>query len=141
MKTLAFALMASIAIPAFGQKSLSYSDAEAMIRSYQPSAKGIGPVDGAIVCPSYQEAAWLYRMISEARMTRMYVPQDAQRQAILIDGYDRSQEPNPADYRCEIVPSGTRMNVEWKGGIPIVSGTLPDGRPFAGVTLYDMVSR
>ncbi|MBB3004354.1 hypothetical protein FHX57_006736 [Paraburkholderia tropica] len=106
----------------------------------QPAAKGINPVDeGAIVCSSLNEVNWLFREIGRARIARRYMPEETRQLAKLRDGYDPWAEPRPSDYRCQFVPTGTPMTVEWKGGIPVVFGKMSDGRPFAGVTSPMMV--
>lgn len=108
----------------------------------RPTAKGISPVDdGAIVCQSLDEVNWLFREIGRARVARSYMPEQARQLAKLQDGYDQGAEPRPSDYRCQLVPTGTPMNVQWKSGIPVVFGTMNDGRPFAGVTNPQMVDR
>lgn len=105
----------------------------------QPTAKGDQLVDGAIVCPSLNEVMWLYKKISAARVARNYMPEQARQMTILKDGYDPWEEPNPAEYRCQFVPTGTPMNVKWEDGIPVVSGKMKDGRQFSGVTSPVMV--
>jgi len=108
----------------------------------QPTAKGMDLVDGAIVCPSMDEASWLYRRINMARHARQSLSPELRRQAALVNGYDEGAEPKPSDYRCQFVPAGTPMNVTMEMGvIPVVSGTMKDGRPFSGVTIPNMVDR
>jgi hypothetical protein len=108
----------------------------------QPSARGMDLVDGAIVCPSLDEASWLYGRINSARHARMSLSPELRRQAALVNGYDEGAEPKPADYRCQLVPEGTPMNVRMEMGvIPVVWGKLQDGRPFAGVTIPNMIER
>jgi hypothetical protein len=105
----------------------------------QPTAKGDQLVDGAIVCPSLDTTMWLYNKISSARVARTYMPPQNRQMVILQDGYDPWEEPRPSDYRCQLVPTGTLMNVKWEGGLPVVWGKMKDGRPFAGVTNPMMV--
>ena len=106
----------------------------------QPAAKGMDLVNGAIVCPSMDEANWLFGQINMARHARLSLPADLRRQAALVNGYDVGEEPKPSDYRCQFVPAGTPMNVRTEMGvIPVVWGTMKDGRPFAGVTNPQMI--
>lgn len=108
----------------------------------QPTAKGIDLVDGAIVCPSLDESNWLYGQINMARHARLSMSPELRRQAALINGYDEGAEPKPSDYQCQFVPAGTPMNVRMEmGAIPVVSGKMKDGRPFAGVTIQNMIDR
>lgn len=105
-------------------------------------AKGMDLVDGAIVCPSMDEANWLFGQINMARHARLSLSPELRRQAMLIRGYDEGEEPKPSDYRCQFVPAGTPMNVKMEMGvIPVVWGTMKDGRPFAGVTNDQMIDR
>ena len=77
-----------------------------------------------------------------ARHARLSLPADLRRRAALANGYDVGEEPNPSDYRCQLVPTGTPMNVKMEGGyLPFVWGTMKDGRPFAGVTNPQMINR
>lgn len=108
----------------------------------QPTAKGMDLVDGAIVCPSLDEATWLYGQINMARHARLSLSPELRRQAELVNGYDEGAEPRPSDYRCQFVKEGTPMNVRMEMGvIPVVWGTMTDGRPFAGVTIPTMIDR
>lgn len=116
--------------------------ASANVATAQPVAKGIDLVDGAIVCSSMDEANWLFGQINMARHARLSLPADLRRRAALVNGYDVGEEPNPSDYRCQFVPAGTPMNVKMEGGyLPVVWGTMKDGRPFAGVTNPQMIER
>jgi hypothetical protein len=146
MKTIACVAALSICIaPAFGQSPVfTMPGQEPMAQSAPskkiPTAKGISPVDdGAIVCPSLDEVNWLFREIGRARVARSYMPEQARQLTKLKDGYDPWAEPKPSDYQCQLVPTGTPMNVKWQGGIPVVWGKMKDGRPFAGVTSLMMV--
>jgi hypothetical protein len=108
----------------------------------QPTAKGMDLVDGAIVCPSLDEATWLYGQINQARHARQSLSPELRKQGALLNGYDYGAEPRPSDYRCQLVPDGTPMNVRMEMGvIPVVWGKMKDGRPFAGVTIPNMVDR
>lgn len=109
--------------------------------SKQPTAKGIDLVDGAIVCPSLEEASWMFGRINSARHARINLSTELRKQAALVNGYDEGAEPHPSDYRCEFVPTGTPMTVESGNGVPVVHGVMENGLPFAGVTLPAMVSR
>jgi hypothetical protein len=160
MRIYAFALAVSMAVPALGQTddyaSRLYQSKRAQIFSghetpspqvaftpkpppKQPVAKGDSLVSGAIVCPSLDEATWLYKMIGSAKVARENMPPQARELTVLKDGYDPYAAPNPTDYRCQFVPAGTPMNVKWVGGLPVVSGKTNDGLPFAGVTIPTMV--
>lgn len=160
MKIQVFALMALIAIPAFGQTDdyasrLYQSKTQQIFSGYQPpsaqvtftpkpppkqpTAKGDELVNGAIVCPSLDMTMWLYKKIGAAKVARNYMPPQNRQMVILQDGYDPWEEPRPADYRCQFVPARTPMNVKWEGGLPVVYGTMADKRPFAGVTSPTMV--
>lgn len=108
----------------------------------QPTAKGVDLVDGAIVCPSLDEANWLFSRIDQARHARLSLSPELRRQPALVNGYDEGAEPNPAEYRCQFVPAGTPMHVRMDGGyIPVVWGKMNDGRPFSGVTIPNMIDR
>jgi hypothetical protein len=163
MKIAVFALTTLIAIPALGQTDdyasrLYQSKKEQIFSGHespsaqvaltskpeprQPTAKGMDLVDGAIVCPSMDEANWLYSRINEARHARQSLSPELRKQGALLNGYDYGAEPKPSDYQCQLVPEGTPMNVRMEMGvIPVVSGKLKDGRPFAGVTIPNMVDR
>jgi hypothetical protein len=163
MKIAAFALMASIVVPAFGRpddyasrvyegwaennytvrpKPADQVTLTSKPEPKQPTAKGMDLVDGAIVCPSMDEANWLYGRINEARHARQSLSPELRKQGALLNGYDYGAEPKPSDYQCQLVPEGTPMNVRMEMGvIPVVSGKLKDGRPFAGVTIPNMVDR
>jgi hypothetical protein len=163
MKIYAFALMATIAMPAFGQTgdyasrvfegwagnnyTVRPKPADQVMLTpkpepKQPVSKGMDLVDGAIVCPSMDEANWLYGRINEARHARQSLSPELRKQGALLNGYDYGAEPNPSDYRCQFVPEGTAMNVRMEMGvIPVVWGKTKDGRPFAGVTIPNMVER
>lgn len=148
MKTIACVVVLSVCIaPAFGQKTIftmpgQQPPVDAPAAPKQPTAKGISPVDdGAIVCPSLDEVNWLFREIGRARVARSYMPEQARQLTKLKDGYDPWAEPRPSDYQCQFVPTGTPMNVKWRGGIPVVFGAMNDGRPFAGVTNPQMIDR
>lgn len=106
-----------------------------------PTARGIDLVDGAIVCSSYDLAEFMYGQINSARHARRSLPQELRRQATLVNGYDYGAEPRPADYGCVMVPAGTKLSVEKGNFVPVVSGKLPDGRKFTGVTLPQMIER
>lgn len=144
MKTIAFVAALSMCVtPAFGQKPMFTMPGQEIAPAQAPkqtTAKGISPVDdGAIVCPSLDEVNWLLREIGRARVARSHMPEQARQLTNLKDGYDPWAEPKPSDYQCEIVPTGTPMNVKWQGGMPVVYGKMKDGRPFAGVTNPQMV--
>jgi len=142
MKTTVLSLLALIAMPAFAQSNASQYKFSLDTPTRQPTAKGISPVnDGAIVCQSLDEVNWLFSQIGRARVARSYMPEQARQLAKLQDGYDPAQEPKPSDYRCQLVPTGTPMQVRWQGGLPVVFGKLSDGRPFAGVTNPQMIDR
>ncbi|MGI4812796.1 MAG: hypothetical protein ACRYGG_05600 [Janthinobacterium lividum] len=97
-------------------------------------------VDGAVVCPSMNLSSWLYGEINMARHARASLPPELRRQAALVNGYDEGAEPDPADYGCLIVPPGTPLAVEAGDIVPVVSGTLSNGKRFSGVTMPSMVS-
>jgi hypothetical protein len=107
----------------------------------QPVAKGMDLVDGAIVCPSYDLAGFLFGEINKARHARVALSPEMRRQAILLNGYDLGAEPRPSDYRCVLVPAGIVLRVEEGNYVPVVSGRMPDGRKFSGVTLPNMIGR
>lgn len=144
MKTVICALAAALCIPALGQAKEAAPkydfSLDAKPEPVAPQAKGMDLVDGAIVCPSMDEANWLYSRINAARHARQSLSPDLRRQGALLNGYDYGAEPRPSDYQCQFVPAGTPMNVRMEMGvIPVVSGKLKDGRPFAGVTIPNMV--
>ncbi|MFM0044130.1 hypothetical protein [Paraburkholderia sediminicola] len=144
MKTIACVVVLLMCIaPVFGQHQIFTMPGQSTrSEPRQPTAKGISPVDdGAIVCPSLDEANWLFREIGRARVARSYMPEQARQLTKLKDGYDPWAEPKPSDYQCRLVPTGTPVNVKWQGGIPVVSGKMSDGRPFSGVTLPNMIDR
>jgi hypothetical protein len=107
----------------------------------QPSAQGIDLVDGAIVCRSYDLAEFMFEQTNQARHYRRSIPPELARQAMLISGYDDSREPKLAEYGCVLVPAGTPLSIEKGNFVPVVSGKLPNGRRFSGVTLPAMVGR
>lgn len=107
----------------------------------QPTAQGMDLVDGAIVCSSYDLAEFLYGQINSARHARISLPPEIRRQASLVNGYDVGAEPRPSDFGCVLVPTGTPLSVQKGNFVPLVSGKLPDGRTFTGVTLPTMISR
>jgi hypothetical protein len=105
------------------------------------TARGLDLVEGAIVCSSYDLTEFLYGQINSARHARQRLTPDLRRQASLINGYDYGTEPRPSDYGCVMIQAGTRLSVEKGNLVPVVSGRLPDGRKFMGVTLPMMVDR
>lgn len=105
------------------------------------SAKGMDLVDGAIVCSSYDLAAWLYGQVNVARHAQRSLSPEQRRQRQLITGDDIGQEPRMEDWGCTLVPAGTPLAVEPGNSVPVVSGKLADGRRFKGVTLPTMVQR
>ncbi|MGX6999918.1 hypothetical protein [Caballeronia sp. KNU42] len=106
----------------------------------QPTAKGMDLVDGAIVCPSMDEANWLFGQINAARHAQRSLSPELRKRAALVNGYDVGAEPKPSDYRCQFVPAGTPMNVKMEDGyLPVVWGIMKDGLPFAGVTSPSMI--
>lgn len=105
----------------------------------QPIAKGMDLVDGAIVCSSFDLTSWIYGQVNMARHARRSLSPELRRQAELINGYDYGAEPRLADYGCVLVPSGTPLTVEPGDYVPVVSGKLPGGIRFHGVTLPTMV--
>lgn len=108
---------------------------------HTPTARGIDLVDGAIVCSSYDLAEFMYGQINTARHARRSLPPELRRQAALVNGYDNGAEPRLSDYGCVMVPTGTKLSLQKGNIVPIVSGTLPDGRKFTGVTLPPMIER
>lgn len=106
-----------------------------------PKAKGIDLVDGAIVCTSHDLASFVFGEINAARHARRSLPPDIRKQAALMNGYDPGEEPKAADYGCVLVPTGTPLSIERGNFVPVVSGRMPDGRRFNGVTLTEMISR
>lgn len=104
-------------------------------------AKGMDLVDGAIVCSSYDLAAWMYGQVNVARHAVRSLSPESRRQAALIRGYDIGREPRLEDWGCVLVPTGTPLAVEPGNTVPVVSGRLADGRRFEGVTLPTMVQR
>ncbi|WP_165987431.1 hypothetical protein [Caballeronia sp. SBC1] len=111
----------------------------------QPTAKGMelmdGSIDGAIVCSSLDLTNYIYGRINVARHMQAHLPPDLRRQDALIKGYDESKEPRLSDYGCVLVPVGTPMALEPGNYVSVVSGRLPNGRRFSGVTLPAMVDR
>ncbi|WP_125469675.1 hypothetical protein [Caballeronia telluris] len=106
-----------------------------------PTARGIDLVDGAIVCGSYDLAEFMYGQVNSARHARASLPQELRRQAALTNGYDHGAEPRLSDYGCVMVPAGTKLSVAKGNLVPVVTGMLPDGRKFTGVTLPQMIAR
>jgi hypothetical protein len=107
----------------------------------QPTAGSFDLVDGAVVCPSFDLADFLAGEINKARHARQSLSPELRRQAELINGYDYGAEPRPSDYGCVLAPTGTTLTVEQGNYVPVVSGVLPDGRKFKGVTIPNMVDR
>jgi hypothetical protein len=104
----------------------------------QPIAKGMDLVDGAVVCPSYDLAGFIFGEINKARHARISLSPEIRRQAMLMNGYDLGAEPRPSDYGCVLVPAGTPLKVDSGNYVPVVSGRL-NGRRFSGVTLPNMI--
>lgn len=107
----------------------------------QPIAQGMDLVDGAIVCSSLDLSNYIYSQMNMGRHARRSLPPDLRRQAALINGEDPGAEPKPSDYGCVLVPAGTPLTIEQGNFVPVVSGKLPNGRRFSGVTLPAMVQR
>jgi hypothetical protein len=107
----------------------------------QPTAQGFDLVDGAVVCSSFDLANYIATQINQARHARQALPPELRRQAVLMNGEDPGAEPKPSDYGCVLVPVGTALTVEPGNYVPVVSGLLPDGHRFKGVTLPTMVGR
>jgi hypothetical protein len=113
----------------------------ACVAHAEPTAKGMDLVDGAVVCSSLNLTNYIYSQINMARHARQSLPPEVRRQAALVNGYDDGQELRLADYGCVLVPVGTPLTVEPGNYVPVVSGVLPNGRRFQGVTLPTMVGR
>jgi hypothetical protein len=107
----------------------------------QPVAQGMDLVDGAVVCPSMDEATWLFGWINKARHARKSLSPELRKQAALVNGFDYGAEPRPSDYGCALVPAGTPLDVETGNYVTVVSGVLPNGRKFKGVTIPNMIAR
>lgn len=153
MKNIALLLLIAASSPAFSQSAADSPEItitgapqpgvvtfKPSPQPKQPTAKGMDLVDGAIVCPSMDEANWLFSEIDRARHAQRSLPPELRQRAALANGYDIGSEPKPSDYRCQFVTTGTPMNVKMDGGyLPVVWGTMEDGRPFAGVTNPSMI--
>jgi prophage tail gpP-like protein len=138
MKTAVIAVAALLAMPAFGQsKKYDFS----LDLHKQPVARGMDLVDGAVVCRSFDDAMWLTGWINKARHARRSLSRELRKQGELINGYDYGAEPRPSDYGCVIVPAGTPLEVEQGNYVPVVSGVLPNGKKFQGVTIPNMIAR
>lgn len=107
----------------------------------QPTAGSFDLVNGAVICPSFDLADFMAGEINKARHARESLSPELRRQAALINGYDYGAEPRPSDYGCVLAPEGTPLNVEEGNYVPVVSGVLPDGRKFKGVTIPNMIDR
>lgn len=107
----------------------------------QPIARSFDLVDGAVVCPSFDLADFLAGEINKARHARQSLSPELRKQAALINGYDYGAEPRPSDYGCVLAPTGTPLEVESGNYVPVVSGVLPNGRKFKGVTIPNMIDR
>jgi hypothetical protein len=110
-------------------------------RPIQPTAGSFDLVDGAVVCPSFDLADFLAGEINKARHARQSLSPELRRQAELINGYDYGAEPRLSDYGCVLAPTGTPLTVEQGNYVPMVSGVLPNGRKFKGVTIPNMIDR
>jgi prophage tail gpP-like protein len=140
MKTLIFVGALLIAAPTFAQSTAPKYKFSTDVQR-QPVARGMDLVDGAVVCPSMDEATWMFGWINKARHARKSLSPELRRQAALVNGFDYGAEPRPSDYGCALVPAGTPLEVEAGNYVPIVSGVLPDGKKFKGVTIPNMIAR
>ncbi|MGV7245052.1 hypothetical protein ACRXB1_25460 [Caballeronia sp. M23-90] len=100
-----------------------------------------GSIDGAIVCSSLNLTQYIYGRINVARHLQAHLPPDLRRQAALVKGYDESVEPRLSDFDCVLVPIGTPLSVEPGNFVSVVSGKLPNGKHFTGVTLPNMIDK
>lgn len=110
-------------------------------KAHEVIAQGIDMVKGAVVCSSYSTAQMIFQETESARRFKAGVSLEMQRQFLLINGYDKGREPDMSIFGCVLVPAGTSMVIDDGNIVPVVSGRLPNGMPFAGVTLPAMIAR
>jgi len=103
------------------------------------TAKGLGIVPGAIVCPSFAAVSQMFDRYSAHWEDSM---QDSMTkgQSRLYRGQPASA-PNLKTYGCVLLQPGTRMTLDNQNVVPVVSAKLSNGTTVKGVTLGGMIAR
>jgi hypothetical protein len=87
-------------------------------------------IQGALVCPDLQTTEMLVHMFSRS-LDDSVAEQVFGPNSRLVTR--PAQKPDPADYGCRIIAAGTRVLVQFKLGVPVVTAAL-DGKKITGVT-------
>lgn len=99
--------------------------------------KGYRYMIGAIVCPDYDRVRLIWDLYGEAVEEHM-LASATHGQSELLHGRAYTG-PNVGAIGCNIVPAGTPVQWERDKIVPVISGRLPSGKPFRGVTMFEMV--
>jgi hypothetical protein len=101
--------------------------------------RGFGYMIGAIVCPDYDRVGIIWSLYGESVQEHMLAAA-TKGQSELLHG-KAYMGPNVKAFGCEIVPAGTPVLWERDNIVPVISGTLPNGNQFRGVTMHQMVTK
>ena len=103
----------------------------------QVLATGVSVVPGAVICPDEDRVQMMFQLYVSHYQDVM---QDklSNGQARLLHG-SPSDPPDPSDYGCALVATGTLMTLERGNIVPVVSVKQPDGTTVRGVTLPAMI--
>jgi hypothetical protein len=105
-------------------------------RSHWATTKGSGPlISGAIVCPDFQTVQYVFRALT-AHWSDASQDQITEGQSRLLR--QPRPEPNLELYDCVLIPPGTRVQVEARSIVPIVSAEV-NGKTVKGVTMAPML--
>jgi hypothetical protein len=102
------------------------------------TAKGVGPVPGAVVCRNMARVSEIVDLYAESMEERM--------QAAFTGGASSSVNGSPLKvpdlqrYGCALAKPGTMMTLESEGVAPVVRFKTEKGRVFRGVTQSNMYS-
>lgn len=103
----------------------------------QVEATGVSVAPGAVICPDMDRVQMVfdlyaahYRDVMQDRLTNG--------QTRLLHGAP-GDAPEPSDYGCALVATGTLMTLERGNIVPIVTATMPNGATVRGVTMPAMI--
>jgi hypothetical protein len=104
------------------------------------TTKGYRYVLGTIVCPDYDRVMLMWQLYGEA-YSEHALSTYTNGQSELLHGKPY-RGPNLQAFGCDLIPPGTKVLYERDKIVPVISGITPSsGKPFKGVTMYDMVQQ
>jgi hypothetical protein len=90
-------------------------------RPHWATTKGAAVVNGAIVCPDFQTVQYVFRALT-AHWSDALQDQITRGQSQLLR--QSRPEPNLELYACALIPPGTRVRVEARSVVPVVSADV-----------------